>query len=323
MLVDGRWTEDWQPVQGVDAKGRFVRRPSSFRHWVTPDGTAGPTGEGGFRAEAGRYHLYVGLICPWASRTLMARSLKKLEGAVGVSVVEPELTDRGWRFVPGADAVNGMDHLHELYTRADPRFTGRATVPVLWDRSRGTIVNNESADIVRILNGGFGALADRDVDLYPRDKRPETDGLNDRLYSGLNNGVYRAGFATTQEAYDEAYGAVFATLDDLEDRLARGGPFLSGAGLTETDLRLIVTLVRFDVAYHGLFKCNKRRIADYPALSAYLVRMLEVPGLRGTVDLEHIKRGYHSIRHVNPTGIVPRGPDLRWWTGTDTEDARK
>ena len=198
MLIDGRWSETWQPVQGVDSKGSFVRRPSSFRNWVTPDGSAGATGEDGFRAEAGRYHLYVGLICPWASRTLMARRLKGLEAVIGVSVVEPELTDQGWRFTPGADAVHGAEYLHELYTRADPRFTGRATVPVLWDRQRGTLVNNESADIVRMLNTGFGTLANDQIDLYTDELRREIDAVNDTLYDGLNNGVYRAGFATTQ-----------------------------------------------------------------------------------------------------------------------------
>ncbi len=312
MLVDGKWNQSWQPVQGVDTKGGFVRRDSSFRNWVTPDGSPGPTGEGGFAAEAGRYHLYVALICPWASRTLMARSLKKLEGAVAVSIVEPELTDQGWRFAEGADAVNGAQFMHDLYTRADPHYTGRATVPILWDRTRQTIVNNESADIVRMFNAGFGSLADASLDLYPEDLRPEIDQLNDILYPGLNNGVYRAGFATTQLAYGEAFADVFATLDRLESRLARGGPFLFGARLTETDLRLFVTLVRFDAAYHGLFKCNLRRIADYPGLTAYLDRMLGVPGVRGTVDLGHIKRGYYSVKHLNPTGIVPVGPDLAW-----------
>ena len=312
MLVDGKWNESWQPVQGVDAKGGFVRRDSSFRNWVTPDGSVGPTGEGGFVAEAGRYHLYVALICPWASRTLMARSLKKLEHAVAVSIVEPELTDQGWRFAEGGDAVNGARYMHDLYTRADPHYTGRATVPILWDRARGTVVNNESADIVRMFNAGFGSLADASLDLYPEDLRPEIDRLNDVLYPGLNNGVYRAGFATTQLAYDEAYGDVFATLDRMEARLAQNGPYLFGARLTESDLRLFVTLVRFDAAYHGLFKCNLRRIADYPALTAHIGRMLGVPGVRATVDLDHIKRGYYSVKHLNPTGIVPAGPDLAW-----------
>ncbi|GGD86462.1 glutathione-dependent reductase [Aureimonas endophytica] len=313
MLVNGKWAADWQPVQAKDAKGGFVRQTSSFRHWVTPDGAPGPSGEGGFPAEAGRYHLYVGLICPWACRTLIARKLKRLEAAIDVSVVEPALTDQGWRFgdFPGADRdpLNGATYLHEIYTKADPSFTGRATVPVLWDKERRTIVNNESADIVRMMNSGFGRLADDSVDLYPAALRKEIDALNDRLYPHLNNGVYRAGFATTQAAYEEAFGEVFGMLDELEARLA-GRTFLFGEHPTETDIRLFVTLVRFDAAYHGLFKCNLRRIADYPALSAHIERMLALPGVAATVSLDHIKRGYYSIKSLNPSGIVPLGPDL-------------
>ncbi|MEZ0171100.1 glutathione S-transferase family protein [Microvirga sp. TS319] len=313
MLVNGTWTADWQPVQAKDAKGGFVRQTSSFRHWITPDGSPGPTGEGGFRAEAGRYHLYVALICPWASRTLIARKLKGLEQAISVSVVEPPLTDKGWRFgdYPGAnrDELNGATYLHEIYTRADPTVSGRATVPVLWDKQRHTIVNNESADIVRMLNSGFGDLADDTVDLYPQDLRAEIDALNDRIYPRLNNGVYRAGFATTQEAYEEAFGEVFGMLDELEQHLT-GKAFLFGDRITETDIRLFVTLIRFDAAYHGLFKCNLRQVADYPNLSAYLERMLAIPGVAGTVNIDHIKRGYYSIRSLNPTGIVPLGPAL-------------
>ncbi|MEW9616129.1 glutathione S-transferase family protein [Shinella sp. S4-D37] len=314
MLVNGEWTEDWQPVQAKDAKGGFVRQVSSFRNWVTPDGTAGPTGEGGFAAEAGRYQLYVALICPWASRTLIARRLKGLQDAISVSVVEPVLTDRGWRFgdYPGAnrDALNGATYMHELYTRADPAFTGRATVPVLWDKRSKTIVNNESADIVRMLNSGFGALADESVDLYPEALRGEIDALNERIYPALNNGVYRAGFATTQVAYEEAFHGVFSMLDELEARLAAGGPFLTGTAFTEADIRLFVTLVRFDAAYYGLFKCNLRRLADYPALSAYTKRVLDLTGVRDTVSIDHIKHGYYSVKSLNPNGIVPLGPDL-------------
>ncbi len=314
MLVNGKWTEDWQPVQAKDAKGGFVRQVSSFRNWVTPDGSAGPTGEGGFAAETGRYQLYVALICPWASRTLIAHKLKKLDGVISVSVVEPALTDQGWRFgdYPGAnrDDLNGATYMHELYTRADPSFTGRATVPVLWDKALKTIVNNESADIIRMLNSGFGALADASVDLYPQALRGEIDMLNERIYPALNNGVYRAGFATTQAAYEEAFHGVFAMLDELEARLAAGGPFLTGTAFTEADIRLFVTLVRFDAAYHGLFKCNLRRLADYAALSAYAKRVLDLPGVRETVSIDHIKHGYHSIKSLNPNGIVPLGPDL-------------
>jgi glutathionyl-hydroquinone reductase len=313
MLVNGKWAADWQPVQAKDAKGGFVRQTSSFRNWITPDGGPGPTGEGGFKAEAGRYHLYVALTCPWASRTLIALRLKGLEEAVSVSVVEPALTNQGWRFgdYPGADrdALNGAVYLHEIYAKADPTFTGRATVPALWDRQRRTIVNNESADLVRMLNFGFGALAKSDVDLYPEGLRDEIDALNAVIYPGLNNGVYRAGFATTQEAYEEAFHEVFATLDMLETRLSRRS-FLFGDRITETDIRLFVTLVRFDAAYHGLFKCNLRRIADYPNLSRHVERMLAVPGVAGTVNMDHIKRGYYSIKSLNPTGIVALGPAL-------------
>ena len=266
-------------------------------------GVYGGAGEEGFAAEAGRYHLYVALICPWASRTLIARKLKGLEAAISVSVVEPVLADQGWRFgnYPGADRdeLNGAVYLHEIYTRADPHVSGRATVPVLWDKRRRTIVNNESADIVRMLNSGFGRLADSRMDLYPETLRDEIDGLNDRIYPRLNNGVYRAGFATTQQAYDEAFADVFGMLDELEARLT-GREFLVGGRLTEADVRLFVTLVRFDAASHGLFKCNLRRLADYRALSAYLDAILAVPGVRETVNVDHIKRGYYSVKSLKP-----------------------
>lgn len=319
MLINGKWVADWQPVQAKDDKGGFVRQTSSFRHWVTPDGSAGPTGEGGFPAEAGRYRLYVALICPWASRTLIGRTLKGLRDVIPVSVVRPELGEQGWRFGDGTaadpDPDTGATWLHEIYTRADPTFSGRATVPVLWDTVRGTIVNNESADILRMMNTGFGGLADDTIDLYPADLRDRIEALNDRIYPGLNNGVYRAGFATTQQAYDEAFAQVFTTLDWIEDELADGRAYLTGPRFTEADVRLFVTLVRFDAAYHGLFKCNLRRVADYPAISRYLVRLLALPGVRATVSIDHIKRGYYSIKALNPTGIVPLGPALPWAEG--------
>ncbi len=315
MLVSGKWTTDWQPVQATDGRGGFVRQTSTFRNWVTPDGAAGPTGEGGFRAQAGRYHLYAALICPWATRVLIARRLKRLETVVSVAIVEPALSDQGWRFgdTPGADrdVVNGATFLHEIYTRADPDFTGRATVPALWDRERRTIVNNESADLLRIMNSGFGALADDSIDLCPADLREGIDAVNAAIYPSLNNGVYRAGFATTQEAYEEAFREVFATLDRLEAKLG-DGPFLVGGRLTEADIRLFVTLARFDPAYYGQFKCNLRRIADYPNLSAYLARLIAIPAFRDTFNLDHIKRGYYSIKRLNPTGVVPLGPQLAW-----------
>ena len=303
MLVDGKWSGDWHPFQAKDEKGRFLRQTSGFRNGITP------AGESGFKAAVGRYHLYVALICPWATRTLIARKLKGLEHAITVSVAEPELSAEGWAFAEGADPVNGVRHLHELYTAADPHYTGRATVPVLWDKERGTIVNNESADIVRMLNDGFGGIARNNLDLYPEALRAEIDALNSSVYERLNNGVYRCGFATTQAAYEEAFHGVFAMLDELEARLAAGGPYLFGEALTEADIRLFVTLIRFDAAYHGLFKTNLRRIADYPHLSAYQARLLEISAFRDTANISHIKRGYYSIRALNPSGIVPLGPE--------------
>lgn len=313
MLVNGKWVAKWDPVQAKDEKGGFVRQTSTFRNWITPDGSPGPTGSGGFRAEAGRYHLYVALICPWACRTLMARRLKGLQDVVTLSIVEPELTDEGWRFAPGADPVNGATYMHELYTRADPQVNGRATVPVLWDKATGTIVNNESAEILRIFNTGFGPLASG-PDLYPQALAAQIDALNDAIYPALNNGVYRAGFATTQAAYEEAFHDVFATLDMLEARLSDGRPWLMGADFTEADIRAFVTLARFDAAYHGLFKCNLRRLADYPLLTAFTARVHGLPGIADTVNIDHIKRGYYSIKALNPTGIVPLGPHLDWLT---------
>ncbi|EJZ20774.1 glutathione S-transferase C-terminal domain-containing protein [Rhizobium sp. Pop5] len=313
MLVNGKWTEDWQPVQAKDEKGGFVRQVSRFRNWVTPDGGAGPTGEGGYEASPGRYHLYVAYICPWASRTLIGLKLKGLEDVISVSVVEPVLTKQGWRFgdYPGAtpDHVNGAVYMHEIYTRAASDFTGRATVPVLWDKQRQTIVNNESADILRMLNSGFGALAKNPIDLYPMERRAEIDAFNERIYPALNNGVYRAGFATTQIAYEEAFADVFSCLDWLQPQL-EGRPFLFADHPTESDIRLFVTLVRFDAAYHGIFKCNLRRLSDYAALRAFCRRMLDWPGIAETVNLDHIRRGYYSIESLNPTKIVPAGPIL-------------
>jgi glutathionyl-hydroquinone reductase len=311
MLVNGKWTADWHPLQSQDAKGGFVRQESQFRNWITADGRPGPTGAGGFPAEAGRYHLYVALTCPWASRTLLARKLKGLDKVISVSVVEPSMTAQGWRFgdYPGAsrDTLNGATYLHEIYTRADPVYSGRATVPVLWDKQRQTIVNNESADIVRMLNGSFGQFGSGDIDLYPPDLTPQIEALNEPIYRKLNNGVYRAGFASTQQAYEEACRDVFEMLDELERRLERR-PYVLGERMTETDVRLFVTLVRFDAAYHGLFKCNLRRLIDYPHLTAYVKRLLAIPGVQETVNIDHIKHGYYSIKALNPAGIVPLGP---------------
>ena len=311
MLVNGKWTVNWQPVQAKDDQGRFVRQVSSFRNWITADGSPGPTGTAGFKAEAGRYRLFVALICPWASRTLIARKVKGLEALIPVTVVNPVLTEQGWAFggYPGADTdpVQGAAHLHELYPRADPGFTGRATVPILWDSGTGTIVSNESADILRMFDTAFAGLVPERPLLYPADLAADIDALNAEIYDSLNNGVYKAGFASTQAAYDEAVAGVFATLDRLEARL--DGAFLFGDRFTETDIRLFVTLIRFDAAYHGLFKTNLRRIADYPRLQAYMERALRLPGVAETVDIDHIKAGYYSIKALNPSGIVPVGPE--------------
>ncbi|MGR3699940.1 MAG: glutathione S-transferase family protein [Roseovarius sp.] len=311
MLVDGKWIENWQPVQKADKDGRFVRQTSSFRNWITPDGAPGPTGKGGFRAEPGRYRLFVALICPWASRALIARKLKGLDDMIPVTVVNPTLTDQGWRFgdYPGTDAdpLFGSRFMHEIYTRADPHFTGRATVPVLWDTALNVMVNNESADILRMFDMAFEHLVPSDLRLYPAELAAEIDALNPRLYDLLNNGVYKAGFASSQPAYEEALEGVFTMLDELEGRLT--GDYLFGDRLTETDIRAFVTLIRFDAAYHGLFKTNCRSIKDYPRLSAYVSRILALPGVLETVNMDHILHGYYSIKALNPNGIVPKAPD--------------
>lgn len=311
MLVDGKWIENWQPVQKADKDGRFVRQTSSFRNWITPDGAPGPTGEGGFTAEPGRYRLYVALICPWASRALIARKLKGLDHIIPVTVVNPTLTDQGWSFggYPGADEdpLFGARYMHEIYTQADPSFTGRATVPVLWDTKRNVMVNNESADILRMFDTAFEHLVPSDVRLYPEDMTAEIDALNPQLYDFFNNGVYKAGFASSQPAYEEALEGVFAMLDELEERLT--SDYLFGDSVTETDIRAFVTLTRFDAAYHGLFKTNRRQVKDYPRLTDYVTRMLDLPGVRKTVNMDHILHGYYSIKALNPNGIVPKAPD--------------
>jgi glutathionyl-hydroquinone reductase len=312
MLIDGYWTGDWHPVQAKDDQGRFQRQASGFRNWITASGAAGATGKAGFRAEAGRYHLYAALICPWASRVLIARKLKRLEHLVSVSIVAPVLSNQGWTFgeFPGADPdpLFGYGHMHQIYTRSAPHYTGRATVPVLWDKRNDCIVSNESADILRMFDTAFDGLAPATPNLFPADLSGEIEDLNQMLYARLNNGVYQSGFATSQAAYREANTAVFEMLEQLETRLAQGGPFLFADRFTESDIRLFVTLIRFDAAYHGLFKTNLRRVADYPSLSAYMERVLHIPGVAATVDMDHIKAGYYSIRALNPPGIVPAGP---------------
>jgi putative glutathione S-transferase len=311
LLERGDWRQD-DPSRNKD--GRFVRLPTTFRNFVTADGSAGPTGEGGFPAETGHYHLYVSLACPWAHRTLIFRKLKKLEDVISVSVVEPVLSKLGWEFGtgPGAtlDTVNGKSTLGEIYLLTNPRYTGRVTVPVLWDKKRRTIVNNESSEIIRMLNSAFDAFTDVRTDYYPLVLRAEIDRINDVVYANVNNGVYRAGFATTQAAYEEAARVLFATLDQLEERLSRQR-YLVGRQITEADWRLFTTLARFDAVYYSHFKCNLRRIADYPNLWNYLRELYQVPGVADTVSLDHIKRHYYgSHLKINPSGIVPIGPLL-------------
>jgi putative glutathione S-transferase len=308
LLVDGVWQEDVSRTKD----GQFIRPATRFRDFVTVDGSPGPTGNGGFAAEAGRYHLYISLACPWAHRTLIFRDLKHLDNAISVSIAEPLYGKTGWEFGTARggtpDTANGKSSLAEIYLLADPHYTGRVSVPVLWDKKRRTIVNNESSEIIRMLNSAFAAFTNVPTDYYPAELRGEIDRINDVVYTTVNNGVYRAGFATSQQAYEEAARGIFATLDELEARLSRQR-YLVGRQITEADWRLFTTLVRFDTVYYSHFKCNLRRIADYPNLWNYLRDLYQVPGIAETVSIDHIKRHYYgSQRQVNPTGIVPIGP---------------
>ena len=316
QLVEGIWHDQWYDTR--KSGGKFVRQDSRFRNWVTADGAAGPSGKAGFKAEAGRYHLYISHACPWAHRTMIFRKLKKLDGAISVSVVDHFMGDKGWRFndVPGAipDTVNNKQYLHEIYALANPKYTGRVSVPVLWDKRLGTIVSNESSEIIRMLNSAFDGLGggngNPSVDFHPAALHTEIDEINAVVYDTVNNGVYKCGFATAHEAYEEAFDALFKTLDLIEDRLSRQR-YLVGDRLTEADWRLFPTLVRFDPVYVGHFKCNLRRIADYPNLSNYTRDLYQFPGVAETVNLEHIKRHYYgSHETINPTRIVPVGPKI-------------
>ncbi|WP_112941094.1 MULTISPECIES: glutathione S-transferase family protein [unclassified Rhizobium] len=312
MLVDGVWQDVWYDTK--ETKGHFKRAASQFRNWITPDGSAGPSGKEGFKAEAGRYHLYVSLACPWAHRTLIFRKLKRLEDLISVSVVDPLMLEKGWEFKVGdgatGDPLFGAKALSDIYVKADPHYSGRVTVPVLWDKKTNTIVSNESAEIIRMFNSAFDALTGSTTDFYPQDLSAEIDDLNALIYDTVNNGVYKAGFATAQDAYSESVLKLFETLDMLEDRLGKGR-YLFGDRLTEADWRLFTTLVRFDPVYVGHFKCNIRRIADYPNLSAYLRDLYQTTGIKETVDFRHIKDHYYrSHKTINPTGIVPVGPEL-------------
>lgn len=314
MLIDGQWCNE--KIDATNAGGRFVRKDSAFRNWVTRDGSPGPSGKGGFKAEPDRYHLYASHACPWAHRTVIFRALKGLNNTISLSVAHPINTTEGWGWddYPGVipDTVNNTAYLHELYTRVQPDYTGKVTVPVLWDKERGTIVNNESSEIIRMLNDAFGDVGATGPDYYPAALQDEIDALNDRIYNTVNNNVYRAGFATSQDAYNEAVGTLFETLDWLERRLSTQR-FLAGDTLTEADWRLFPTLLRFDAVYFGHFKCNIRRIADYPNLWAYTRDLYQQPGIAGTVDMDHIKVHYYASQlQVNPTGIVPVGPEINF-----------
>ncbi|MGH8011210.1 MAG: glutathione S-transferase family protein [Candidatus Binataceae bacterium] len=317
LLVNGEWKDQWYDTRA--SGGHFIRSDAAFRNWVTRDGEPGPTGSGGFEAEPGRYHLYVSLACPWAHRTLIVRKLKRLEEAISVSVVDPFMGERGWAFTapdgsitPGSttDNLDGAKYLYEVYVRGAPDYTGRVTVPMLWDKKRVKIVNNESSEIIVMLNSAFDRWGDAGLDLYPAALRDEIDRINATVYGNVNNGVYKCGFATTQEAYEQSFDALFATLDKLETRLAHVR-YLAGDRYTLADWRLFTTLVRFDAVYYGHFKCNLRRIIDYPNLWGYARDLYQTSGVAGTVNLTQIKRHYYmSHPTINPTRIVPKGPAL-------------
>jgi glutathionyl-hydroquinone reductase len=312
LLVNGQWQDRWYDTASTG--GRFVRKDAAFRNWVTAEGAPGPSGRGGFKAEAGRYHLYVSLACPWAHRTLIVRALKGLQEMVSVSAVHWLMLENGWTFADGPgvlpDTINGARLMHQVYTAAAPDYTGRVTVPVLWDKRQRTIVSNESSEIIRMLNSAFDGVGAIPGDLYPEPLRTQIDEVNARVYDTLNNGVYKSGFASTQGAYEEAVLPLFETLDWLEDRLT-SRRFLMGDAFTEADIRLFTTLIRFDAVYVGHFKCNLRRVVDYPNLSAYTRDIYQLSGIAETVNFEHIKRHYYeSHRGVNPTGVVPAGPTL-------------
>lgn len=310
FLKDGTWHDEWD--HNDDDSGAFERDESAFRSWVTRDGSPGPTGEGGFAAEPGRYRLYISLACPWAHRANAARHLKGLTGAIALVNVHWRMQEGGWSFREGEcvspDPLMGASHLHQIYTAAKADYSGHVTVPVLWDTKTGTIVNNESADILRMLGSTFDDCGANDLDLYPQAQRDEINAVNDEIYDSVNNGVYKAGFATTQDAYEAAVVPLFARLDELEARL-EGREWLVGGQLTEADIRLWTTLIRFDPVYHGHFKCNIRRIADYPNLAAFTRRLYHLDGIAETVNFHHIRHHYYeSHDHINPTGVVPAGP---------------
>jgi len=312
LLIDGSWSTAWYDSEKTD--GKFVREDAGFRHWITADGAAGPTGKAGFKAESGRYHLYVSHACPWAHRTMIFRHLKALDTHISVSVVHPLMLDNGWSFTTDefatGDTLYQSDFLYQIYQKSKPDVTGRVTVPVLWDKQTEKIVSNESSEIIRMFNSAFDAITGNRLDFWPAAKRNAIEIINDDIYHHINNGVYRAGFATNAPAYEEAVTGLFDALERIEMRLGVSR-YLIGDDITEADWRLFTTLVRFDPVYVGHFKCNLRRIADYPALSGYLRELYQMPGVSETVVMPHIKTHYYaSHRHLNPTGIVPKGPLL-------------
>ena len=311
LLIDGVWTEE-DAAASADKDGRYQRADSVLRSWVTSDGAPGPSGEGGFSAAADRYHLYVAINCPWAHRTMIVRRLKKLEDVIGMSVVSPGRHEQGWEFDRAREAYSdtllGKTYLHEIYSHGQADYSGRVTVPVLWDKEREVIVNNESSEIIRMFNDAFSAFTGDNYDFYPGDRRAVIDEWNDLVYDTVNNGVYRTGFARSQEAYEESFDALFDTLDKLEAQL-ESNRYIAGDRITEADWRLFPTLVRFDVAYFGAFKCNKRRIVDYPNIWGYTRELYQIPGIADTVDTDIYKAGYYSMSEMrNPLGIVPKGP---------------
>ncbi|SNY45723.1 putative glutathione S-transferase [Arsukibacterium tuosuense] len=312
LLVNGNWQDKWYDTDSND--GEFKRESAQLRNWITSDGSAGHTGDAGFKAEKGRYHLYVSLACPWAHRTLIFLQLKDLTQYISVSVVSPDMLEHGWEFDQSnhstGDSLFNHDYLHQLYTRHQADYTGRVTVPLLWDKQQNRIVSNESADIIRMLNTAFNQLTGNNHDFYPADLQPQINEINELVYNNINNGVYRCGFATRQQAYEKAYQQLFAALDKVESILSKNR-YLTGELLTEADWRLFTTLIRFDAVYHGHFKCNKQRLADYPNLSGFTRELYQWPGVADTVNFYHIKRHYYfSHTMINPSQVVPAGPDI-------------
>jgi len=312
LLIDGKWFDKWYDTESTG--GHFIRQDSQFRNWITKDGSPGPSGEGGFKAESNRYHLYISLACPWASRTMIMRSLKGLEDMISVSVVHPLMEENGWTFEPDegvvTDPVLNADYLHQIYTHVEPEYTGRVTVPILYDLRQVKIVSNESSEIMRMFNSAFDDIGAKEDDYYPEELQLEIDAINDKIYPNVNNGVYKAGFATKQNVYEEEVTRLFNTLDELEERLDTQ-KYLVGDQLTEADWRLFTTLIRFDSVYHGHFKCNIKRLTEYDNLWKYTRKLYNYPGITKTVDFKHIKEHYYrSHKTINPTGIVPKGPEL-------------